>query len=560
MMLTRFTSSFVALSLTAIISFAQPAYANVNFTGVPGAAAPGDYNNDGVTDAADYTVWRDGNSPDSTQAGYELWRDNYGATGGGGNVFAFENPDNWSTAPGEPAPPASNTLWQGENNAEDVILVLSDERSGENGTEKLGTFTFGGESGENDFNTKFTFIINNSVTYTAQETDDGVIDPPGTRSVRLARGNVNPLGTGAGGTTETAPWAIVKLQHGTFKYDDGLTNTIDMSRDKPDSGGAIFEVNGDGVLDLNGSVRFGDRDNGGTRTTPGGIFRVRGSNASVQVEDFMNESRLGLWDHDNDVDAENPNGVTRMNLGKFVSEFVLDAGGVSPINVNDELRLGREEALDGNTEIGYAFLRLKLSEPTTAGSGVAGSGDEVVLFNFGRVTASLPSFEGSEIAEGRFFDPDRSGTAPGGANVLPHTPLYNDASVIADYAGATYAWKINYFEGDGSAPDVSLDNTVVLTELQITGTPGDLSGNGALGAEDRDLLVSTILSPPEIAIATAQNLFDLNADEVVDDLDLAVFDTYFPISAISAAASVPEPASMTMLALVLLSVGVRRRS
>ncbi|TWT35932.1 hypothetical protein KOR34_08290 [Posidoniimonas corsicana] len=41
---------------------------------------PGDYNNDGSVDAADYTVWRDGNSPDSSQAGYQLWRDNYGTS------------------------------------------------------------------------------------------------------------------------------------------------------------------------------------------------------------------------------------------------------------------------------------------------------------------------------------------------------------------------------------------------------------------------------------------------------------------------------------------------
>lgn len=40
----------------------------------------GDYNHDGVVNAADYTVWRDGNSPDSSQAGYDLWVDNYGAT------------------------------------------------------------------------------------------------------------------------------------------------------------------------------------------------------------------------------------------------------------------------------------------------------------------------------------------------------------------------------------------------------------------------------------------------------------------------------------------------
>lgn len=39
---------------------------------------PGDYNADGFVDAADYTVWADGGSPDSTEAGYDLWVANYG--------------------------------------------------------------------------------------------------------------------------------------------------------------------------------------------------------------------------------------------------------------------------------------------------------------------------------------------------------------------------------------------------------------------------------------------------------------------------------------------------
>lgn len=42
------------------------------------AGLAGDYNNDGTVDAADYTVWRDGNSPDSSEAGYTLWANNYG--------------------------------------------------------------------------------------------------------------------------------------------------------------------------------------------------------------------------------------------------------------------------------------------------------------------------------------------------------------------------------------------------------------------------------------------------------------------------------------------------
>jgi endonuclease I len=42
----------------------------------PGLA--GDYNGDGRVDAADYTVWRDGGSPDSTPAGFDTWAAQYG--------------------------------------------------------------------------------------------------------------------------------------------------------------------------------------------------------------------------------------------------------------------------------------------------------------------------------------------------------------------------------------------------------------------------------------------------------------------------------------------------
>lgn len=42
----------------------------------PGLA--GDYNGDGFVNAADYTVWRDGISPDSTPAGYGMWATHYG--------------------------------------------------------------------------------------------------------------------------------------------------------------------------------------------------------------------------------------------------------------------------------------------------------------------------------------------------------------------------------------------------------------------------------------------------------------------------------------------------
>jgi hypothetical protein len=41
---------------------------------------PGDFNGDGVVDAGDYTVWRNGLGPIYTHDDYEVWRENYGST------------------------------------------------------------------------------------------------------------------------------------------------------------------------------------------------------------------------------------------------------------------------------------------------------------------------------------------------------------------------------------------------------------------------------------------------------------------------------------------------
>ncbi|TWT36820.1 hypothetical protein KOR34_17650 [Posidoniimonas corsicana] len=71
------------------------------------ARAPGDYNNDGATDAADYTVWRDslgatglapftsadGNGDGRvTQEDYAVWRDSYGLTAAGAAAQAAPEP------------------------------------------------------------------------------------------------------------------------------------------------------------------------------------------------------------------------------------------------------------------------------------------------------------------------------------------------------------------------------------------------------------------------------------------------------------------------------------
>jgi hypothetical protein len=62
------------------------------------AALPGDYNGDGTVNVADYTVWRNGGSPDDSQAGYNLWRTNFGRTSGSGSGVgssAIPEPAGW---------------------------------------------------------------------------------------------------------------------------------------------------------------------------------------------------------------------------------------------------------------------------------------------------------------------------------------------------------------------------------------------------------------------------------------------------------------------------------
>jgi hypothetical protein len=60
---------------------------------------PGDYNDDGTVGAADYTVWRDGGSPDDSQAGYDLWKANFGdTTGDGGAAASVPEPASFAMA------------------------------------------------------------------------------------------------------------------------------------------------------------------------------------------------------------------------------------------------------------------------------------------------------------------------------------------------------------------------------------------------------------------------------------------------------------------------------
>jgi hypothetical protein len=52
---------------------------------------PGDYNNNGIVDTADYVVWRKSNI--NGQQGYNDWRTNYGRTSGSGSAVASSVPE-----------------------------------------------------------------------------------------------------------------------------------------------------------------------------------------------------------------------------------------------------------------------------------------------------------------------------------------------------------------------------------------------------------------------------------------------------------------------------------
>ena len=73
-----------------------PASAAIHVEQAPKSAV-GDYNHNGIVDAADYTVWRDGLGTKYTQADYDVWRAHFGQTAGSGTGAGT------STAVPEPA-------------------------------------------------------------------------------------------------------------------------------------------------------------------------------------------------------------------------------------------------------------------------------------------------------------------------------------------------------------------------------------------------------------------------------------------------------------------------
>jgi hypothetical protein len=186
------------------------------------------------------------------------------------------------------------------------------------------------------------------------------------------------------------------------------------------------------------------------------------------------------------------------------------------------------------TEYSYGFLRIKLSEPTTAGSGAAGSDQDLVLVRADRIsTRGTPIDPDQDFNDGRFFDPDHPSA------VGPHRPLFDSDNsfepgviytVTADYAGAQYNWRIDYETSiddlDVTGPEhAGIIDAVILSNLQVVGTPGDyLDGDSTLDADDLTEIAAA--RGTAILLGSAQNKYDLNADDAVSNLDMVQWITH----------------------------------
>ncbi len=81
----------------------------------PVTVLPGDFNGDGVVDAADYVAWRQGLGTTFTQSDYNVWRTHFGASGGGSG----------STVSGELSPAGTSPFPAGVPEPATALLALS---------------------------------------------------------------------------------------------------------------------------------------------------------------------------------------------------------------------------------------------------------------------------------------------------------------------------------------------------------------------------------------------------------------------------------------------------
>jgi T5SS/PEP-CTERM-associated repeat protein len=79
------TGTFSSLQLPTLPNGLQWNTSQLYTAGVLSVGVPGDFNGNGVVDAADFVVWRKGLGTTYTQNDYNVWRANFGQQGGGGS-------------------------------------------------------------------------------------------------------------------------------------------------------------------------------------------------------------------------------------------------------------------------------------------------------------------------------------------------------------------------------------------------------------------------------------------------------------------------------------------
>jgi hypothetical protein len=89
-----FTSGIAGIAFAEDDPFTSGVYRYVSAQSTPFVdPLPGDYNNNGKVDAADYVVWRNGDSPFDGQSGYDAWAAHFGnGAGSGSGLSAVPEP------------------------------------------------------------------------------------------------------------------------------------------------------------------------------------------------------------------------------------------------------------------------------------------------------------------------------------------------------------------------------------------------------------------------------------------------------------------------------------
>lgn len=455
-------------------------------TELGGTAAAGDYNEDGVNDAADYTVWRDAKEAGSMtlpnrdpgkndgvdpvdEGDYTYWRDNFGAvetiafdyyvddtsdatingtmTGVSSVIYDPSSTDpNWDTT-------SNASYWDnGPPNPLDPITFF--------GPQKIWRLYLGRAPGVDDGEDPPTMPLLNS-TLTIRGDITSPENPVGDARWQLGRNS---------GLADVPVTGTIIHEGGVITNNFGDIDLGSSDTNLPEAfgngtwdyrGGSLEQGLGHGTGD--GTTRF--RLSGGGSSSAGGIgtfiMHNPGDEAGghVRVRELLSASFGGQG-------VNNPDGVER---GVAIFEFHLENGGTRPFQIKDNMLLanGQNCQVTGCAQPSAyrsSRLRLVLDEAPALDGGVP---ENLGLFdidsdNDGFGFLGFPDDDenglGITFSDADAVDPlDPSAVYD---NLLDGTDLtaVADNIVTADFGGDTYRWRIFY---NGNIVWSDQDNSIV---------------------------------------------------------------------------------------------------